>query len=105
MSIKVILENKRELGFKASVPSLPECVGHGMYEDEALENVRRAVLFYFGIEEVLHPKNWIDVIRFKRMMTQMVFSKMDTEKKQATAITLLGLFLMIAVIWTVGLFT
>lgn len=104
MNINVILEAGGEGGFKACVPGLPRCFSRGYNEEEALMNIRRSILFHLGIEEVVHPKNRIDLSHYKCMLTQMMESKMSKEKKLATITTFTGLFLMIAVIWTAWLF-
>jgi len=105
MNIKVILEAGRKGGFKAYVPSIPGCYSSGISESEALENVKRAALLHFGIEEVVRPKYRGDKAHFKYMLTQMEGPKMSEEKKLATVTSLTGLFLMIAVIWTAAFFT
>lgn len=104
MNIKVILKSEGGRRIEAHVPSLPGCVGCGMTEDEALKNVRGAILCHFGIEEVLHPKSSMDATAYEGLLTQIGGSKMSKEKKLATVVTLTGLSLMIAVIWTANLF-
>ncbi|MFQ5588938.1 MAG: type II toxin-antitoxin system HicB family antitoxin [Nitrospiria bacterium] len=54
MNLKVVLKPSDQGGFRAFVPNLPGCDRRGMNEEEALANVRTAVLQHFGIEEVLH---------------------------------------------------
>ncbi len=61
MKLKVVLESRDRGGFKAYIPSLPGCISRGITEGEALENIRRAALLHFGIQEVIHPKYRIDV--------------------------------------------
>ncbi|MFQ5641601.1 MAG: type II toxin-antitoxin system HicB family antitoxin [bacterium] len=53
MELKVVLEPEEKGGFKAYVPSLLGCSSQGMNEDDALKNIRDAILMYFGIEEVV----------------------------------------------------
>lgn len=104
MNIKVILEKEKGRGMKASVPSLPGCVGYGTTESDALENVRSAVLCHFGIEEVLQAHNSVSERPDSRVRRQRIGSKMSTEKKFATVVTLTGLFFMAVVVWTAKLF-
>ncbi len=54
MKLKVVLKAIDHGGFKAYVPELPGCTGKGMDEEETLNNVRDAVLQYFGIEDLTH---------------------------------------------------
>jgi predicted RNase H-like HicB family nuclease len=46
MNIKVVLEPSEEGGYTAIVPSLPGCVSEGDSKDEALKNIREAILLY-----------------------------------------------------------
>jgi predicted RNase H-like HicB family nuclease len=46
MNLKVILEPSDEGGFTAIVPSLPGCISEGNTRDEALANIREAIILY-----------------------------------------------------------
>ena len=46
MKLKVILEKSDEGGYTAFVPSLPGCISEGNTRDEALVNIKEAVLLY-----------------------------------------------------------
>jgi predicted RNase H-like HicB family nuclease len=46
MNIKVVLEPSEEGGYTAIVPSLPGCVSEGESKDEALKNIREAIVLY-----------------------------------------------------------
>ncbi|TVQ78452.1 MAG: type II toxin-antitoxin system HicB family antitoxin [Bradymonadales bacterium] len=46
MEIKVILEPSDEGGFTAVVPSLPGCLSEGKTKEEALKNIKEAVVLY-----------------------------------------------------------
>lgn len=46
MRMKVVLEQAGEGGYTVYVPSLPGCISEGDTEEEALANVKEAVLLY-----------------------------------------------------------
>ena len=46
MKLKVVLEKSDEGGYTAFVPSLPGCVSEGNSRDEALVNIKEAILLY-----------------------------------------------------------
>lgn len=46
MNLKVVLEPSDEGGFTVYVPSLPGCISEGKTEEEALANIREAILLY-----------------------------------------------------------
>lgn len=46
MNLKVVLEPSDEGGFTVYVPSLPGCISEGETEEEALANIREAILLY-----------------------------------------------------------
>lgn len=46
VEIKVILEPSDEGGFTAVVPSLPGCLSEGKTKEEALKNIKEAVVLY-----------------------------------------------------------
>jgi len=51
--MKVVLEKREEGGFKATVPTLPNCTSIAKNENEALKNIRTKILLHFGIDEVV----------------------------------------------------
>ncbi|GEM_PF-5916178 len=104
MKLKIILESKDQGRFRAYVPALPTCTGTGIGKNEALENIRKAVLLHFGIEEIVHPQKQHPVAYYKYRLTQAITGKMSTEKKQAALTALAGIGLMVAVIWGAGFF-
>jgi len=46
MVLKVILEESEEGGYTITVPSLPGCISEGETKEEALHNIREAILLY-----------------------------------------------------------
>jgi len=46
MNLGIILEPSDEGGFTAIVPALPGCISEGDTRDEALANIREAILLY-----------------------------------------------------------
>jgi predicted RNase H-like HicB family nuclease len=46
LNLKVILEPSEEGGYTALVPSLPSCISEGETRQEALLNIREAILLY-----------------------------------------------------------
>ncbi len=52
MTYKVVLEESEE-GFAASVPGLPGCHSQGDTEQEALANIRDAILQYLKVASEL----------------------------------------------------
>ena len=46
MKLKVVLEKSDEGGYTIHVPSLPGCISEGDTVDEALRNIREAILLY-----------------------------------------------------------
>jgi predicted RNase H-like HicB family nuclease len=46
MTTSVVLQLSDEGGFTATIPSLPGCISEGNTRDEALRNIREAVLLY-----------------------------------------------------------
>ncbi len=54
MTLKVVLEEKKDGGVKAFVPSLPDCICDAKNRDEAFKKAQSAVLRHYGIEEMHH---------------------------------------------------
>ena len=50
MQIKVVLEPQEEGGYTVYIPSLPGCLSEGETIDEALKNIKEAVLLYLDID-------------------------------------------------------
>ncbi|NOZ93297.1 MAG: type II toxin-antitoxin system HicB family antitoxin [Acidobacteria bacterium] len=46
MNLKVVLEPSADGGYTAIVPALPGCISEGNTREEALANVREAILLY-----------------------------------------------------------
>jgi predicted RNase H-like HicB family nuclease len=46
MTIQVLLEPSEEGGYTVLVPALPGCISEGNTREEALENIREAILLY-----------------------------------------------------------
>ena len=46
MTVKVILEPSEDGGFTVFAPSLPGCISEGDTREEALANIREAILLY-----------------------------------------------------------
>ena len=46
MTFKVVLEPSEEGGYTVYVPALPGCVSEGDTLEEALQNIREAILLY-----------------------------------------------------------
>ena len=57
MKLKVVLEPAEEGGFTAYVPSLPGCIREGDTEEDALRNIKEAILLYLEPTEKLFQKN------------------------------------------------
>ncbi|MFQ6072623.1 MAG: type II toxin-antitoxin system HicB family antitoxin [Methanosarcinales archaeon] len=46
MKLQVILEPAEEGGYTVYVPALPGCISEGDTKEEALENIKKAILLY-----------------------------------------------------------
>jgi predicted RNase H-like HicB family nuclease len=46
MELNIILEEQEEGGYTVYVPSLPGCISEGETKEEALINIKEAVLLY-----------------------------------------------------------
>ncbi len=46
MKLRVVLEPSEDGGYTAIVPALPGCISEGETREEALANIREAVLLY-----------------------------------------------------------
>jgi predicted RNase H-like HicB family nuclease len=52
MDLKIILEEQEEGGYTAYVPALPGCVSEGDNLEEAIKNIKEAILLYLDINEI-----------------------------------------------------
>ena len=46
MKLSIVLEPSNEGGYTATVPALPGCISEGDTREEALDNIREAILLY-----------------------------------------------------------
>jgi predicted RNase H-like HicB family nuclease len=46
MKLKIVLELGEDKGYTVYVPSLPGCISEGNTREEALENIKEAILLY-----------------------------------------------------------
>ena len=46
MELNIILEKQEEGGYTVYVPSLPGCISEGETKEEALRNIKEAILLY-----------------------------------------------------------
>lgn len=46
MDLKIVLQPSDEGGFTVFVPALPGCISEGATREEALRNIREAILLY-----------------------------------------------------------
>jgi predicted RNase H-like HicB family nuclease len=51
MRIKVVLEPQEEGGYTVHVPSLQGCLSEGDTIEEALKNIKEAILLYLKVDE------------------------------------------------------
>ncbi|HME51322.1 MAG TPA: type II toxin-antitoxin system HicB family antitoxin [Candidatus Lokiarchaeia archaeon] len=51
MKFKIILEPCDEGGFVAKVPSLPGCISEGDAIEEAIKNIKEAIVLYLDPDE------------------------------------------------------
>ena len=57
MKLNIVLEPSDEGGFTVYVPSLPGCISEGDTEEEALVNIKEAILLYLeDVEDDLQPR-------------------------------------------------
>ena len=52
MDLKIILEEQEEGGYTAYVPALPGCISEGNNLEEAIKNIKEAILLYLDINEI-----------------------------------------------------
>ena len=46
MKLKIVLEPSDEGGYTVTVPSLPGCISEGDSREEALKNIKEAIILY-----------------------------------------------------------
>jgi predicted RNase H-like HicB family nuclease len=51
MELDIVLEKQEEGGYTAYVPSLPGCVSEGDTREEAIKNIKEAILLYLEPDE------------------------------------------------------
>ncbi|MBI4266847.1 MAG: type II toxin-antitoxin system HicB family antitoxin [Chloroflexi bacterium] len=54
MKLKVVLEPSEDGGYTVYVPSLPGCISEGETKEEALSNIKEAILLYLEPTEDDH---------------------------------------------------
>ena len=52
MELKIILEEQEEGGYTVYVPALPGCISQGDTIEEAVKNIKEAILLYLDIDEI-----------------------------------------------------
>lgn len=52
MELKIVLEEQDEGGYTVFVPALPGCISEGETLDEAIKNIKEAILLYLDIDSV-----------------------------------------------------
>ena len=50
MNLKIVLEEQEEGGYTVFVPALPGCISQGDTLDEAVSNIKEAILLYLDEE-------------------------------------------------------
>ena len=49
MKIKIVLEEQKECGYTAYVPSLPGCISQGDTLNDSLKNIKEAIELYLEV--------------------------------------------------------
>ena len=52
MELKIVLEEQDEGGYTVFVPALSGCISEGDTIDEAIKNIREAIMLYLDIDSV-----------------------------------------------------
>ncbi|OGZ78767.1 MAG: antitoxin HicB [Candidatus Staskawiczbacteria bacterium RIFOXYA2_FULL_32_7] len=51
MELDIVLEKQEEGGYTAYVPALPGCISEGDTKEEAINNIKEAILLYLSPDE------------------------------------------------------
>ncbi len=52
MELKIVLEEQEEGGYTVFVPALPGCISEGETIDEAIKNIKEAIMLYLDIDTI-----------------------------------------------------
>lgn len=52
MELKILLEEQEEGGYTVLVPALPGCISEGDTLDEAVKNIKEAIMLYLDIDSI-----------------------------------------------------
>jgi predicted RNase H-like HicB family nuclease len=52
MELKIVLEEQEEGGYTVFVPALPGCISEGDTLEEAIKNIKEAIMLYLDIDTV-----------------------------------------------------
>lgn len=63
MTLKIVLEPGEDGMVIASVPALPGCHSQGLTRDEAIENIREAVVGWLESQDEIEPGPAVEVVK------------------------------------------
>ena len=52
MELKIVLEEQEEGGYTVFVPVLPGCISEGDTLEEAVKNIKEAIILYLDIDKI-----------------------------------------------------
>jgi predicted RNase H-like HicB family nuclease len=52
MELKIVLEEQEEGGYTVFVPALPGCISEGDTSEEAIKNIKEAIMLYLDIDTI-----------------------------------------------------
>lgn len=52
MELKIVLEEQEEGGYTVFVPALPGCISEGDTLEEAVKNIKEAIILYLDIDTI-----------------------------------------------------
>lgn len=52
MELKIVLEEQEEGGYTVLVPALPGCISEGDTLEEAIRNIKEAIMLYLDINKI-----------------------------------------------------
>ncbi len=52
MELKIVLEEQEEGGYTVFVPALPGCISEGDTLEEAVKNIKEAIMLYLDIDTI-----------------------------------------------------